>query len=158
MTSRARFGSPRRTPKKPQTLLDYDMQQCEALGYGCHYGNYKADHPNTRAEFERLTDAPPPKKQVDPGRYERTCVQCGKTFYLSNKTRVLYCSPDCRLKANSEREKAKRQPIFKSCECCGKRFQSIRGAKYCGAECYAYMQRVKAAMNKYKRKAAKANG
>lgn len=41
--------------KKPQDHLDYDVMRANELGYGPHYGNYKADHPETLAEYEALS-------------------------------------------------------------------------------------------------------
>lgn len=154
---RSRVGSERtKQPAPPKTLLDYDMQQAKALGYGCHYGDYKADHPNTRAEFERLTDGVPQEPKLGPGVRERKCARCGGTFYISTKHEVKYCSPECKHEAQKERDAAyKRKGKMMACKTCGKTFQSYRGTRYCCAECMNIGQREnqKALRKKYKQEA-----
>lgn len=72
--------------------LTRDVLAAEALGYGCHYGDYKADYPNTR-------DTPLPVKSEP----MKTCPTCGKSFPSNGKTRPAYCSPVCQKKMNSIR-------------------------------------------------------
>ena len=68
----ANFAAENRKKKhKPQDHLEYDVMRAEALGYGCHYGAYKADHPETKAEFEAETGTVEVKK-VDTSKVERT--------------------------------------------------------------------------------------
>lgn len=134
----------RRKSATPATLLDYDAQQAEALGYGCHYGKYKADHPNTELEFERLTKTPA-RPKVAPDRYERVCARCGATFYTTQNVQKKYCSPECKHEVEREKERQAKIPgHMKPCKNCGKEFLSYRGTKYCCAECLETGRKVAA--------------
>ena len=46
--------------KNPDNL-DLDVRRAQLLGYGIHYGRYKADHPNTK-QYE--TEPPEPQDKV----------------------------------------------------------------------------------------------
>lgn len=95
-----RLGSEK--PKKPGKHLDNltrDVLEAERLGYGCHYGRYKADHPHTP------TAAPAPRRAPEKDKTHiserpRTCAMCGKTFYSSNPRPLKYCGPECAYEAN----------------------------------------------------------
>lgn len=142
--ARSSMGSENRRRKSamPATLLDYDMQRAEDLGYGCQYGRYKADHPNTRGEFESLTGSPA-RRKVDPGRRECICARCGGRFYNTGHVQKKYCSPECKKEADNERYRnATAQGHIKPCKTCGKEFLSYRGTKYCCADCLATGRRV----------------
>ena len=136
MTTRARFGSEKTGKrKKPKTLLDYDIQQAEALGYGPHYGDYKADHPDTRAEYEAMLDRAP-RDKVTTGNYARTCEACGEVFYTTKRSVRKYCSPECEYKVKRARDE-KYRTVGKEAICpnCGTSFYSVRGKIYCSPEC-----------------------
>ena len=71
--------------------LDRDVIRAERLGYGCHYGQYKADHPYTRVE--EAEEEIPPKNEK-----QKTCAHCGVTYYPSFAGRShgsKYCSERC---------------------------------------------------------------
>lgn len=131
-----RVGKERaRKSELPKTLLDYDVKQAEALGYGCHYGKYKADHPNTELEFERLTKTPA-RPKVAPDRYVHVCARCGATFYTTQNVQKKYCSYDCKKEVENEKARnANTQGRTKPCKNCGKEFLSYRGTKYCCEAC-----------------------
>ena len=72
---------------KPDNL-DRDSAEAMRLGYGVHYGRYKADHPHTRDRAEPESDSPGTV---------RCCPQCGKRFTVgSGQNRRVYCCDECR--------------------------------------------------------------
>lgn len=162
MTPLATFGK-ERTAKKPtpKTLLDYDMQQADALGYGCHYGDYKADHPNTRADFERLTTKP---RRENPNVPLVTCPNCGKQFVRgSRQTNKKYCSHECQSRYNAATQYKKKNPEAGetvACAICGAEFVSDHYHRvYCSKECYAEGQRRRTRrMREQRKKEAATNG
>ncbi len=90
--------------RRPKDNIDLDVEDAERLGYGCHYGRYKADHPNTKdANEARLY---PRKKQQEQLRvrtvYEKTCIVCGKKFTTTQQTRK-YCDDRCKYKSDSQK-------------------------------------------------------
>lgn len=158
-TSRSRFGSERAArPAAPKTLLDYDMQRANALGYGCHYGDYKADHPNTRGEFERTTEA---AQRADPDAVLVTCPHCGKEF-VRGRYRRKYCSDECQKKFNTAKHCKKKTDTGKTVACpiCGTEFVTKnQHHKYCSRECYAEAQhRLHKKQREERKKEAKTNG
>ncbi len=62
--------------------LDMDMIRCKAAGFGCRYGDWKAQNPITR------------EIQADDGIIEKSCLLCGQRFKTKNK-RKIYCSDVC---------------------------------------------------------------
>lgn len=76
--------------------LTRDVIEAERLGYGCHYGHYKAACP--RAE----TEAP---EECDPAL--RACAECGTLFRPVRKNHV-YCCEEC---GNRARHRGKYQRI-----------------------------------------------
>ena len=95
-----RLGSEK--PKKPGKHMDNltrDVLEAERLGYGCHYGRYKADHPHT-SPAEPAPRCVPKKDTTPISERPRTCVMCGKTFYSSNPRPLKYCGPECQYAAN----------------------------------------------------------
>lgn len=120
--------------RKPTDHLEYDVMQAEALGYGCHYGNYKADHPNTREEFENLTGMKKVEK-VDDGKVELHCLQCGATFYVSYlQKNKKYCCDECRQKAQHERAIGRGPAIY--CAWCGREIpRGTHRTTYCCNDC-----------------------
>lgn len=120
--------------RKPKDQLEYDVMQAEALGYGCHYGRYKADHPNTAADFEALHG----KKQApkaDPQKRERTCINCGAKFIVSvSNSAKVYCSDDCRVKAQQARAVGRGPALY--CTWCGEEIpRGSHRTRYCCNEC-----------------------
>lgn len=91
--------------RRPKDNIDLDVEDAERLGYGCHYGHYKADHPNTKdANEDRLY--PKKKKreaQLQPRTiYEKVCPVCGKKFtttWVSKK----YCDDLCKQRSDNKK-------------------------------------------------------
>lgn len=73
------------------TNLDRDIRMAEKLGYGVHYGLYKADHPHTK-------DIEVDVRIADP----RKCLNCGAVFYTEIKNKK-YCSTHCQKNAGMRR-------------------------------------------------------
>lgn len=139
-----------RKKRCPADHLDYDTRRAMQLGYGVRYGQYKADHPNTRADYEHLVEqSKPPRKKTT--QKERICPLCGKTFLPKPATCQTYCGPECKeiarqrtVKAARERRKVKPNTVA-TCPICKKEFVSTRGRKYCGKECSAEAGRINSA-------------
>lgn len=71
--------------------IERDVIAAERIGYGCHYGRYKADHPYTRVEE-------PERKDIPDDADKRVCGHCGKEFCLFPEGRShnsKYCSRKC---------------------------------------------------------------
>lgn len=86
--------------------IERDVIAAMKLGYGVHYGAYKADYPNTK-------DAEINLDELDPDQI-RICRGCGKRFGLTDRSsRKLYCSDECRAEHNSrlycQRKKEQRE-------------------------------------------------
>ena len=143
--------------------LTRDVLEAERLGYGCRYGDFKADHPHTYYKGEDREPGPEPVT----GRVLKNCQHCGLEFYANpHQSNKLYCSEECRIKHNAEREnqrrkngeRAKRSGKPAVCPICGGKFISVRTAKYCSVECINKAKSAKM-MEKYKNRAeAKVNG
>lgn len=85
--------------------LDRDVIRAERLGYGCHYGQYKADHPHTRAEGSN--PAPIIEAQEIPNTL-KSCRMCGKMFdpeELGYTRARKFCSNECVVKSKRMRDK-----------------------------------------------------
>lgn len=85
--------------------INLDVIEADRLGYGPHYGHFKADHPFTKdANEERLggkQHQQPAKQYVSIKRvYEKTCPICGKKFTTTTKLKK-YCCVSCREKAKN---------------------------------------------------------
>lgn len=100
----------RETRCQPQDNLSMDVLDAQRLGYGCHYGHYKADHPYTQeANEDRLAvkpESPPKPRQV----YEFYCRGCGKKFTTTTAVRR-YCSDECKAKKDGAKARAKREKM-----------------------------------------------
>lgn len=95
--------------RRPKDNIDLDMEDAERLGYGVHYGRFKADHPYTKdANEDRLY----PKKKQKPQQeqqekqrvckiYENVCPVCGKKFTTPNRKRI-YCDDVCKAKKDGK--------------------------------------------------------
>ena len=74
--------------KNPDNL-DLDVRRAQLLGYGIHYGRYKADHPNTK-QYE--TEPPEPQDSLK----TRVCPVCGNRFPIGKRQCCRrYCSDEC---------------------------------------------------------------
>lgn len=122
--------------RKPDNI-DKDLAMAEKLGYGPHYGAYKADYPNTR-EPEPEPEIVPvtPDKDV----YDVVCPVCGKTFAKVHGLQM-YCCQRCKDVAKQRRQRARYDRIRggipkRICPTCKGEFLPVhRSQKYCCDEC-----------------------
>ena len=98
-----RVGSTRQRTGKPKDRLTAKVLAAEAAGYGCHYGQFVADHPDAFKDWEPGQDVP----KVGPKRYEIACRFCGKTFLTTQPNRR-YCDDVCRARQASADYRAKK--------------------------------------------------
>lgn len=123
---------------KKKDNLDRDVAAAMRLGYGVHYGRYKADHPHTDMEVS----APKPEKELD---YEPEhifnvpCALCGREFIRTHNG-MKYCSDECRQEAARLRYKQTYQPRVRVCPICGTSITGC-GQRYCSIECRAEAKR-----------------
>lgn len=75
--------------------LDKDIMMAEKLGYGIHYGRYKADHPHTQHE-EETQEA------------KATCLLCGNSINRPRHNQK-YCCTRCQHIAGMRRHLKKRK-------------------------------------------------
>lgn len=135
-TAAANFASEKnKTRRMPSDHLEYDLMRSHELGYGPHYGKYKADHPETMAEYEAITGTEK-VQNVAPGKVELHCPHCGKTFYVSSlRANKKYCSEECRKSANYERANERDTAIH--CAWCGGEIpRGSHRVAYCCKDCY----------------------
>jgi hypothetical protein len=137
--------------------LSRDVLEAERLGYGCRYGDFKTDHPYTHYEGE---DREPEQEH---GTVLKNCQHCGKEFYATaQQSNKLYCSEECRIKHNNEKENQRRKNATRAgkpavCPICGSKFISIRTAKYCGPDCINRAKSIQATENNRRRREKRAN-
>ena len=123
-----------------------DAMRMKALGYGVHYGSYKADHPHTS---DTRADAAPVTTD-----FTRVCKNCGEVFPLDGRARsVKYCGEFCYRQANNRRAKERaRQKAgitdddLRVCPACGQEFRLNKrhaSCRYCSEECRAEMRRMR---------------
>lgn len=139
----ANFAAENRKKKRePQDHLEYDVMQAERLGYGCHYGKYKADHPDTLAKFEEVTGVKKLEK-VAPNKREKVCPVCGVTFVTGNlNTHKIYCGDECRRKADEERKRQLESMPKGICLWCGGEItDTTMRSRYCGPGCFCAARR-----------------
>ena len=113
--------------------IDRDLREAERLGYGCHYGWYKADHPYTAEPEEEQS------KKNGTG----ICRCCGAMFYKGGRAK-LYCSDECREKYNQQKamrakEKFPLGPAI--CVVCKKAFARKRATNVCCSRSCAAVKR-----------------
>lgn len=78
--------------KRKLDNIERDSAMAMKLGYGVHYGRYKADHPHTRSEE-------PEKKLTEDA---KPCVRCGKLFEpRKSGQEQKFCCEQCRVAHNS---------------------------------------------------------
>lgn len=94
--------------RTPKDSLSMDVLEAERLGYGCHYGHYKADHPHTKEANEARLCKNRKKQPAPDGRksYERVCPVCGEKFTTYNALKK-YCSDNCKERRNGATARAK---------------------------------------------------
>lgn len=74
--------------RKNPDNLDPDVRRAELLGYGIHYGRYKADYPNTKGMD--------PEQEDSDGIPHRVCAECGKHFLVGRvQGHRRYCTDEC---------------------------------------------------------------
>ena len=118
--------------------LDRDIREAKRLGYGVHYGHYKADHPHTADLSE---ETPAPKFPII------RCKHCGREFEQIHKNRQ-YCSEECkeREKEKNRLQKENRPALLIGeaiCPVCGKQFLRTRKnirKQYCSQSCAAVIR------------------
>lgn len=126
--------------------LARDAMRMKALGYGVHYGRYKADYPHT-ADARR--DPAPVATSAT-----KVCENCGNTFSLDGRPRnAKYCSDFCYRQANNRRARDRARAKagitdddLRVCSVCGKEFRlegRHAGCKYCSDECAAEVRRAR---------------
>lgn len=73
--------------KRKLDNIERDVIRAMELGYGVHYGNYKADHPFTKYD-------PEPVPMVE----SKPCLHCGAPILLhnGNDRRKRFRKDDCR--------------------------------------------------------------
>jgi len=103
------------------------------LGYGVHYGHYKADHPHTR---DTSLDPEPEHKYP-----ERECKNCGEPF-RPHRGDQIYCCEECRIEYNRlHTMKNPNRARQKFCRRCGKPITDPKQRVFCGKVClYSYDQ------------------
>lgn len=123
--------------------IEKDVVAALRLGYGCQYGRYKVDYPNTA---DHSVDAVPDPLDDEPPRY---CRNCGKMFTPRDGHQV-FCTEECRLERRRIRERQKRnvtekKPVGKLfCPICGRTAAKMTNKQiYCGKSCAA-TARIKA--------------
>jgi predicted nucleic acid-binding Zn ribbon protein len=120
--------------KKELDNIERDVIAAMRLGYGVHYGRYKADYPHTKDR-----PVPEPKKEPETEQ-DAVCSVCGKK-YLRSDGCGKFCSEECRKVSRRARErkyyKNKRGEIAPiACPVCGKDFLPVsRRQKYCASVC-----------------------
>lgn len=114
------------TRKRETDNLDKDTARAMALGYGVHYGRYKADYPNTADEIPEE-----PKKL----KYTKICLNCGMEFHPNRSDRK-YCCEECRWEyTHKHRRKRPEMRRRETCKLCGKVITKPRMRSYCSLDC-----------------------
>lgn len=88
--------------KRKLDNIERDVILAERLGYGCHYGRYKADHPHTRVEEESAVEVKPLPDSLKPCRF------CGKLFdpEMQGHTKArAFCSYECQCESDRIRSR-----------------------------------------------------
>lgn len=91
-----------RRKKGPMDNLERDSLRALELGYGVHYGRYKADHPHT---------APGEEEPDYEAQGYKNCPECGKLF-LPKRNQVrcsIECTHNYNCRKSAERQRRKKQ-------------------------------------------------
>lgn len=152
--------------------LARDVRMAEKLGYGCHYGWYKADHPHTAdltdEEILGLPVKREKKKPVAKGPEMTVCLWCGESFPTSVYGRK-YCNDDCKRNAVEKRKREREKAAVKAAvkkdklrTVCGKLVTGRGNVKYCSFDCRQVGEReayqIRLAKEKMKRAEKKWEG
>ena len=119
--------------KRKRDNIDRDVATALRLGYGVHYGHYKADHPHTRGVQKELEPEVEAEKEV-------VCRHCGKVF-LQQHGSQRFCSDACRresIRIRNREYKRKKSGIYDpvNCAVCGKSFlRTTCHQIYCSPRC-----------------------
>ena len=116
--------------KKELDNIELDSIRAMELGYGVHYGRFKADYPNTAVEIV----------VKDPKVRERKCKRCEAVFRPVRVDQV-FCCMECREKwgaahKGENKTKTKRWKREKYCRVCGKEITSPKQRVYCDWNCH----------------------
>lgn len=82
--------------KKELDNLSLDMIRCKADGFGCHYGDWKANHASTKANKDDSLSA----------RW-LICQRCGRQFKPKTRRDQKYCDMSCQREAQCEKDREK---------------------------------------------------
>lgn len=120
--------------------LTRDVLEAQRLGYGCHYGNYKEDHPHTRPVPADVAVTAEDVRRSEPERVLRVCRHCGKEFV--RRTNLLnFCSEICKKTHSAElnleaKRRAGQKKVPRICEFCGDSFLPTHGLqRFCCISC-----------------------
>lgn len=102
-TPAATVGVERRRNQKPRDRLTATVLAAEAAGYGPHYGQFVADHPDALKDWE-----PGQPVHVPDPLPVRVCPVCGQKFASKNKLKI-YCGDQCKERRNSAEYRAKHE-------------------------------------------------
>lgn len=125
--------------RRPLDAIDRDMIEAERLGYGVHYGWYKADHPQTKETYQ-LEETRTHRRRAPGKLYTITCEICGKEFQSEN-SRKKTCSPKCRsqissMKTRLRHKQNKLQYEEAVCRGCGVKFtKRSKTQMFCTQRC-----------------------
>ena len=109
-----------------------DIREAERLGYGVHYGHYKADYPHTADHSVNLEPEPVLRK----------CAECGQEFEPARQNQR-YCCEECKVRMNQRTGYQKRIELSMplgptACPVCGKTFDREKKSQiYCSRSCAA---------------------
>lgn len=90
--------------KKELDNLAKDMIRCKKDGFGCHYGDWKFLHPNTK---EKQDDSAIPNGWL-------ICRECGKPFKPRTKRSQFYCEAECQKRAAQRKFKENNKDYYKN--------------------------------------------
>ena len=121
--------------------LARDVALAEQLGYGCHYGRFKAVYPNTMDKSIEEILGTGKAKRVKIKTVEvpetRKCKGCGREIQ-PGPYHKLYCDDDCRRYHYEKRKRERKKDAVEArsvCVQCGKPVILNRRYKYCSDHC-----------------------
>lgn len=94
----------RRRNAQPKDRLTAKVLAAEKAGYGCHYGQFVADHPDALNDWTPGEPVPEISKKV----YECICPGCGGKFTTTNRLRR-YCSDVCKMRKDGAKHRDKKK-------------------------------------------------
>lgn len=138
--------------------IERDVVAAMKLGYGVHYGRYKADYPYTKepAPVTVHKTATEPVKPVEVEQ-DAVCPVCRKTFIRNHGCRK-YCSEECAVKASRDKareyyQKKRKEARVVVCPECDEEFTPVsRRQKYCCIACCRAVDRKKKAQKRKEKK------